>query len=322
MSAPRASVVVLTFNAGPCLGELLGRLAAQRTDFGYEVLVVDSGSADGTAELAGRHGAAVHRIPHEAFDHGAARNLGIFLAAGEYVAFVVQDALPVDDGWLATMVEVLDRDDAVAGVYGRQIPHPRSSPLARALVKGWPTAAPERREQYAGDHYHDLPPAAQRSLATFDNVSSCVRRSVWEGIPFKRTAFGEDLRWGKRAVEAGHKLVYEPRSAVLHSHERGALYDLRRHYADGLLLMDLFGLVPTPSLARLLLNALRTAAHLYLDLRREGGGAPSPPRSLLLAARYALCAQAGAYLATRRSRRRRKDSGISAGLHEFLGKGI
>ncbi|CAA9382256.1 MAG: Rhamnosyltransferase [uncultured Rubrobacteraceae bacterium] len=321
MSAPKASVVVLTLNAGPGFGELLGRLAAQRTDFGYELLVVDSGSTDGTTELARRQGAAVHPLPQEAFDHGTARNLGASLAGGEYVAFVVQDALPVDDGWLAAMVENLDRDAAVAGVYGRQVPHPGSSPLARALVNDWPTASLERREQFAGGRYHDLPRTARRPLATFDNVSSCVRRCVWESLPFERTPFGEDLRWGKRAVEAGHKLVYEPRSAVFHSHERGALYDLRRHYADGLLLLDLFGLAPTPDPARLLLNALRTGAHLYLRLRREKD-APSSPRSLLLAARYALCSQAGAYLAVRRHRRMGEESGISARLHQFLGEGV
>ena len=60
-----------------------------------------------------------------------------------------------------------------------------------------------------------------------------------------------DLKWRKTIVEAGYKLVYEPRSAVLHSHERGAFYDLRRHYADGLLLQDLFGLGPTLTLGRI-----------------------------------------------------------------------
>lgn len=279
-------------------------------------MVVDSGSTDGTVELARRRGASVH--PIEDFDHGSARNLGASRAAGEHVAFVVQDALPVDDRWLASMVDNLDRDPAVAGVYGRQIPRPDAGPLARALVNDWPTASPERREQHADDRYDDLPPAARRSLAAFDNVSSCVRRSVWESIPFEKAPFGEDLRWGKAVVEAGHKLVYEPRAAVIHSHERGALYDLRRHYADGLLVLDLFGLAPTPNLARLLLNTPLTAAHLYLRLRRESKGA----KAALLAARYALCAQAGSYLAVRRHRRKGRDSEFTARLHEFLGSGV
>ena len=308
--------MIPTFQAGSGFDGLLGRLFSQKTDFGYEVLVVDSGSTDGTVELARRHGASVHRIAPGEFDHGATRNLGASLSAGRYVVFLVQDALPIDDNWLAAMVENLEADETVAGVYGRQIPRPDSGPLTRALMRDWPTSARERREQFAGgpESYAAMPPATRRSLAVFDNVSSCVRRSVWEHIPFEKTRFGEDLRWGKAAVEAGHKLVYEPHSAVLHSHERGALYDLKRHYVDGLILQELFGLTPTPNLPRLLLNVTLTCAHLY---RSKDDTTAIAPRFLLLALRYALCSQTGAYLATRR-RRRRTDSRID----RFLLRGI
>ncbi|HET7271105.1 MAG TPA: glycosyltransferase family 2 protein [Rubrobacter sp.] len=319
--SPKASVVVTTLNAGPGFGELISRLFSQKADFGYEVLVIDSGSTDATIELARRHGASVHRIGRDEFDHGATRNLGASLSRGRYVAFVVQDALPVDEGWLAAMVENLDKDETVAGVYGRQIPRPESSPLTRALMDDWPTSGLERREQFAGGPgiYSEMSPATRRTLATFDNVTSCVRRSVWERFPFERTSFGEDLRWGKTVVEAGFRLVYEPRSAVLHSHERGAIYDLRRHYADGLVIEELFGLVPTPNLGRLLLNVLLSSAHLSLSLSRNGKTAGVAPWSLLLAMRYALFSQAGAYLAARRSR---TGGRISDRLDEFLLKGI
>ena len=321
MRPPVASVVIPTFQAGPGFEDLLGRLFSQKTEFGYEVLVVDSGSTDGTPELAARHGASVRRISPGEFDHGATRNLGASLSTGRFVAFLVQDALPVDDHWLAAMVTSLDADESVAGVYGRQIPHPDSSPLTRALMRDWPTSSQERREQFAGgpQAYRALPPATRRSLAGFDDVSSCVRRSVWERIPFERTRFGEDLRWGKAAVEAGHKLVYEPRSAVLHSHERGALYDLKRHYVDALILHELFGLTPTPNIPRFLLNTLLTCAHLARSLQEEK--TPSFPRVLLPALEYALCSQTGAYLAARRTREH-TPSRISTRIHTFLLEGI
>jgi rhamnosyltransferase len=322
LRSPKASVVIPTFQAGPGFDELLTRLFSQRTDFDYEVLVIDSGSTDGTVELARRHGVSVHRIDSGGFDHGATRNLGASLSAGRYVALLVQDALPVDDVWLAAMVENLEADETVAGVYGRQIPRPDSSPLTQALMRDWPTARPERHEQFAGgpESYTALPPATRRSLAVFDNVSSCVRRSVWEHICFERTRFGEDLRWGKAVVEAGYKLVYEPRSAVLHSHERGALYDLRRHYVEGLILQKLFGLTPTPNLPRLLLNVILTSAHLYLS--KDDRTTFIAPKFLLLAIRYALCSQAGAYLAARRRRGSRTDSQISTRIDKLLLKGL
>jgi len=311
---PKASVVVLTLNAGPDFAATLDGVFAQKTGSEFEVLVLDSGSTDGTPDLARARGAAVHDVPGPTFDHGATRDLGLSLAGGEYVALLVQDAVPLDDRWLAAMIRDLEDDPLVAGVYGRQLPRPESTPLARVLVTDAPTAGLERREQSAGgpERYGALPPAERRALALFDNVSSCLRRSAWEEIPFGRTGFGEDLRWGERAVALGHKLVYEPRSAVVHSHERGFLYDLRRHYAEGRLLLDLFGLAPVPTLASLLLNTLLASAHLCrrLLLDEKAGW-----RSLPLAVRHAVPSQLGLYLATRRRR-------LPIRLDAFLNKGI
>jgi glycosyltransferase involved in cell wall biosynthesis len=311
---PKASIVLLTLNAGPGFAATLDGVYAQKTDSDFEVIVLDSGSTDGTRGLARAHGAAVHDVPGSGFDHGATRDLGLSLAAGEYVALLVQDAVPLDDRWLAAMIEDLEGDPLVAGVYGRQLPRPGSSPLSRVLVTNAPTASHERREQYAGgpERYRTLPPAERRALALFDNVSSCLRRSVWEEIPFGRTGFGEDLRWGAWAMARGYKLVYEPRSAVVHSHERGPTYDLRRHYAEGLLLLDLFGLAPVPSLARLLLNTLLASGHLCRRLLLdERAGWQALPLSI----RYAAPSQTGLYLATRRH-------GLPARLHAFLSRDV
>ena len=43
------------------------------------------------------------------------------------MAFIVQDAVPLDGRWLAAMVEELESDELVAGVYGRQAPAPRAA---------------------------------------------------------------------------------------------------------------------------------------------------------------------------------------------------
>ena len=318
----KASILVPTFNAGPGFEELLHRLGAQETDFDYEVLVLDSGSTDGTDVLAARHGASVHRVRSEEFDHGATRNLGISLCRGEYVALVVQDALPLDDRWLAAMVENMENDDLVAGVYGRQVPRPDGGPLTRVLVNGWPTASLERREQFAvgADRYRGLPPAERRALAVFDNVSSCVRRSVWERIPFARTPFGEDAKWAREVIEAGLKIVYDPRSAVIHSHERGPAYDLRRHYVEAQLLLDLFDLALVPNAALLVLNTLRSSAYLYRRLRRDE--IMRAPGALLLAVKHALPAQTGAYLGTRSRRLAAHFPRFSAALDRRMSRGV
>lgn len=324
------SVVVPTFNAGPGFEELLRRLRAQDGDFESEVLVVDSGSTDGTVELARRYGAAVHGIEKAEFNHGATRNLGISLAGGEYVALIVQDALPLDERWLAAMVENLERDDLVAGVYGRQVPRPESSALARVVVDNQSTAHPVRREQFAGspEGYLEIPAAERRSLATFDNVSSCLRRSVWELVPFEETDFGEDLRWGEMVISRGYRLVYEPRSAVFHSHERGVAYDLRRNYVGQLVVSDLFGLEPIPNLWRLLVAIFASFAHVCYLLytgERSKGRRPRPGEALrfgMLAIKHVVPAQVGVYLGSRSASSSGWSPTLRRRLHRFLSKGI
>ncbi len=309
---PLVSVVVPTLNAGARFEELLTRISEQDGDLDTELLVIDSGSDDGTVELARACGAAVHEIPKGEFDHGAARNLGASHARGEFVAFIVQDALPLDRRWLGAMVENME-DRQVAGVYGRQLPRPGCGALTRALMKDWPTSSPRWREQYAPGTYSELPPEERLHLATFDDVSSCLRRSVWEDIPFETAGFGEDLRWGKRVLEAGYKLVYEPRSTVFHSHERGLAYDLKRHYVNQLLLLELFGIRQSPNLGSMFANTLGSFLHLCRLLLED----ERPLDALRLAphaAGYAVASQVGTYLAGKRGRYPQLD--------RFLGEGV
>jgi rhamnosyltransferase len=322
--ARKISVVIPTFNAGPGFEELLRRLAAQEGNFEREVVVIDSGSMDGTAELAGRYGAAVHRIPKARFNHGATRDLGISLSSGEYVALTVQDAVPLDERWLAAMVENLERDGRVAAVYGRHVPRPDAGVLTRALVGNLAVAGLERREQETLDpeHYRALPPAKKRRVASFDNVSSCLRRSVWEEFPFGEADFAEDLRWGKKVVEAGYRIVYEPHSVVVHSHESGLLYDLRRYYVDQLVLDELFGARMVPNLLRLILGVAYSTRHVYRLLRREEPALEKWPRHLLNAATYALASQLGAYLGGKTPCVYRLSPRLYARFHRLLGKGV
>jgi rhamnosyltransferase len=281
--ANQVSVVIPTFDAGPGFEELLRRLDAQRGDFELEVVVVDSGSTDGTAELATRYGAAIHRVPKADFDHGATRDLGVSFSSGEYVALTVQDAVPLDEKWLAAMVENLQKDPRVAAVYGRHVPRPDAGVMTRALVGNLAVADHERREQEIQDQaqYRSLSPAQRRRMAAFDNVSSCLRRSVWEEFPF-----------------------------------------LRRHYVDQLVLDELFGARTVPNLPRLILGVPHSARHVYGLLRRGEQAPEKKPKLLLDAATYALASQLGAYLGAKVPSISRLSPRLHTRLHRLLAKGV
>ena len=323
MSPPPVSVVIPTLDAGRRFREVLEGIRIQEGNYDLEILVLDSGSSDGTVGLAESYGAKVHRVAPPKFNHGATRDLGISLSSGEYVALLVQDAVPADGQWLTAMVDDLENDEAVAGVYSRQIPCAEGSALTRVLVNGWATASPVCREQFGDpEKYRSMGPEERWRVATFDNVSSCVRRRVWEDIPFGQTDFGEDLQWGKKTIEAGYKLVYEPRSVVFHSHERGALYDLRRHYANQSVLLELFGLKLTPNLGSLLLNTLRSTGYLYRQLRRDERVDEGELKLAMMAMKYAVPSQLGTYLGTKEQWIEDLPPRVSTTLTRFLGKGV
>jgi hypothetical protein len=108
---------------------------------------------------------------------------------------------------------------------------------------------------------------------------------------------------------------------VFHSHERGALYDLRRHYVDQLVLLDLFGPDLAPKLRHLPANVLRHVAYLCLRLVRTGKPSRVSSRLVLEAAKYAAVSQVGAYLAVEGKRLSRVSPGLYARLDRFLKKG-
>lgn len=251
------SIVIPTRNAGPEFLELLERLLAQRSSFSLEIIVIDSGSTDGTVERCARFPVTVLTIPPEEFDHGETRDRAIRYARGSFIALLVQDALPANEWWLERLLEPMLQDATIAGAYSRQIPRPGSDAFVRRHVSDHVASRLEPRRQRLDDPraLPAMPLEEKIALFSFDNVSSAIRRSVWERFPFGRAAFGEDIRWAKRVMEAGYAIYYQPDSVVIHSHDRSAWYDFQRFVASYRLYQELFGGDP-PSLWFTLFNAI------------------------------------------------------------------
>jgi rhamnosyltransferase len=250
---PRVSVIIPTRNGMPLIERCLNGVLSQQTPWQYELIVIDSASADGTWELVGSLPVRRTRIDPSEFNHGTTRNLGAAQAQGEYLVFTVQDAIPASEQWLANLVAALDRP-CVAGAYSRQCPRSESRLITHYMAIGTTPVAPTREVKSLpeGRRLADFPPGEQLRLSLFQDGSSCIRRTVFERLPFGPVPYGEDIEWGKRAIEAGYTIVYEPSSAVYHSHDRSALYTLKRAYADHYQAAELFGYEMVPSIGWLL----------------------------------------------------------------------
>jgi len=243
------SLVIPTKNGGPLFKRVVAGLQAQSRWRDVEFIIVDSGSTDDTVETARAAGATVLEIPASSFNHGATRDFAISQASSNWVVLLVQDAVPNDSHVLERLIEALQEKD-VAGVYARQIPQPDADVITARNLNIHLTG------RMARDEHQLVNPAALDAMApmdryvfcNFDNVCSALRKDVWEQERFGRINFGEDIDWSERVLRRGHKIVYEPQAAVIHSHDRPMEYEYKRSYVCHRKLVSQFGLKVFPSL--------------------------------------------------------------------------
>jgi glycosyltransferase involved in cell wall biosynthesis len=206
----RASVVIrVRDEAGP-LKAVLDRLAGQSAT--HEVVVVDSGSADGSADVARAAGAHVEEIAAAAFSFGGALNLGARVATADVVVALSAHAYPPDPRWLERMVAALD-DPGVACAFGPT--HDWASAPMRAAVR------------------QDAALAVAHPLWGYSNGAGSFRRALWGERPFREDLPGsEDREWALWALrERGLVCVLDPALAVEHDHSRDGLRASFARYA-------------------------------------------------------------------------------------------
>jgi rhamnosyltransferase len=293
----RVSVVIPIRNGLPLVERCLRGVWAQKTPWPFEVIAIDSASSDGTWEFLETLPIQRIRIRVEDFNHGGTRNLGARQAQGEFVVFLVQDAIPANDAWLANLVAAFDEPNVV-GVYSRQRPRPESNPVTWYMTLGTTPDDDDRHVKTLAPHTRltTLAPLEQFDLSIFQNNSSCVRRSVFLREEFDVVPYGEDIAWGKRMIEAGYALVYEPTSEVFHSHDRSPMYALKRAYADHYQAADLFGMRLLPSLPRLVKTIAWTSIDAWRYIMATRKPLPYRLRYAVLAPLYIVALGTGQYI--------------------------
>jgi len=320
MANPEVSVLLLTHNGEATLPRVLASVRAQAAPFPFEVVAVDSGSADGTVELLRNGADRLIEIREAEFNHGTTRNAGVQECRGRLVVLIVQDAEPASEDWLARLAEPLMAAGPasggsfprrpLAGTYGRQIPRADASAVVRAyLARYMPEELEARVQTIAGRAALDaLSPPERLAACTFDNVCSCIRREVWERHPFKRSPIAEDLAWAKDVMLAGYDLAYVPDAAVIHSHDRPARYELQRTYLVHQRLQQLFGLSTVPTLVSLGRSVASTLPrHLRIAAEEESHRLQAVARAATLAVAWPL----GQYLGARSARTGREYLSVS-----------
>jgi len=302
--SPGVSIVIPTWNGGAEFGGVLAALGRQSCSRPVELIVIDSGSTDGTLETAARHGARILHVEKDAFDHGDTRNLAIHHARAPFVVVLSQDAEPAGDMWLEALIRPLVEDDRVAAVCGRILPRPDMDLLLRRGVEGDLNFNRKRRVAVLENTamLEALTPYEKRLFINFHDIGSCIRKSVWTRLPFPRTPFGEDLMWAHAVLENGFKLVFEPSAEVLHAHDYTMRAVFKRAWWDGWLNRRLLDRRPIGRAHHVVTHAVRGIAADLRHLARHGRPLAARLRALPRSVGLQFGIFAGLYRGARRAR--------------------
>lgn len=217
---PFVSVIVPVLNGERTLADCLSSLlSADYPESRREIIVVDNGSRDGTAEIA--CALPVTYVREDRRGAARARNRGIDASRGELVAFTDVDCLATT-GWLRELVRPFE-DDRVGGVAGEVLPYP-------------PRTAAER---YAAQLRHLSPRRyLNRPILPFAVTANLAfRREVFEQVGLfdpDSPRGGESTDFCTRFFRAtGLRLEFAPGAAVFHRHRATAWELFRQQWSYG-----------------------------------------------------------------------------------------
>jgi glycosyltransferase involved in cell wall biosynthesis len=168
-----------------------------------QVVVVDSGSTDGTLEFALQHADCVVQISAAEFSFGRALNLGCDASTGALLVIASAHVYPVYDDWVARLIAPL-ADKQVAVSYGMQRGDWRTRFSEHQIFRQW---FPEQS-------------VPQQNTPFCNNANAAIRKEHWVESRYDESLTGlEDLEWAMGQMRLGRHVAYVAEAPVIHVHE-------------------------------------------------------------------------------------------------------
>jgi GT2 family glycosyltransferase len=254
-------VIVPAYNAAATIGAALSALAAQQLDGGYEVIVVDGGSSDGTRQLLDAAGDRITVLHNPDREPASSRNLGAARAAGAALAFTDADCEP-DPGWLGAGLAALQRAEIVQG---KVLPREGHGPFDRTLG-------------VIGEY------GLYETASLFVTRALFERTGGFEPLPGLElpdgTHFGEDTWFVWRAKRGGAATTFADEALVRHAVFRRGLAPFLAEQARRRHFPALVALIPELRGVYLHHRVFLSAASLRFDLALAGAGLAMSGRRL------------------------------------------
>ncbi|MFM8319503.1 MAG: glycosyltransferase family 2 protein, partial [Chloroflexota bacterium] len=165
----RCSVVIRAYNEARHIGRLLDGIL-QQTHRDTEIILVDSGSTDGTLEIAGRYPVTIASIAPQEFTFGRSLNRGLAAASGEIAVIASAHVYPVYPDWLERLLAAF-ADPQVGLAYGRQRGAEQTHFSERQVFARWFPAQSTPRQAHP----------------FCNNANAAIRRQLWLAPPYDET---------------------------------------------------------------------------------------------------------------------------------------
>jgi glycosyltransferase involved in cell wall biosynthesis len=201
---PQVSVIIPVFNAAATIAETIESVLRQTFE-DYEIIVVDDGSTDRTSQVLGRYQDRIQMVRRPNGGISTARNSGVGVSRGEYLAFLDGDDLWVPD-FLSRTVAALENDpECVMAFTDLVIVDSEGRELKTSLVGDRVEHAPTLEDLFAR-LWPIMPSAVMMRRSAFDQSG---------GFSEEFRGYGyEDVYMWMRAREIG-KFLYVPERLVV-----------------------------------------------------------------------------------------------------------
>lgn len=166
----------------------------------------------------------ITHIRPEQFDHGGTRHQGAMMSHAEFLIYMTQDALPVNEKLVENLMTAF-QDEKVGAAYARQLPAAESSSIERfTRTFNYPSESSVKSEA-------DL---SVMGIKTYfcSNTCAVYRKSIYMSLGGfeSKTIFNEDMIMAGRIIQSGFKIAYVADAQVIHSHHDGCIRLFKRNF--------------------------------------------------------------------------------------------
>ena len=170
----------------------------------------------------------IYHLSKREFNHGKTRNLAAAKSNADYIIFMTQDAMPVDDRLIENLLKAMEEDERVAVSYARQLPADNAGAIEKFnRLFNYPAEDRLQKDE-------DLP---EKGIKTYfcSDVCACYRKDIFEksGGFLNRVVFNEDMIYACKVINAGYYISYRAEAKVIHSHNYTAKQQLKRNFDLG-----------------------------------------------------------------------------------------